>query len=181
MIKEATLHILTAIILFLLGLALRLLPVIAGDDVLRFLPVLFVSLLAAVLTNEFFSGLLALLIPVISWLIGGARGFPEDYVKEALSALAGGLACGVFYRAFRVTILAFFSGVLLSRFAYGLIAFVLSIVLSKSFTLSDFLREAFLNEWPGLVLCLVVLPLLILLLRKMGIMFMLRDERRVDQ
>ena len=54
MIKEATLHILTAIILFLLGLALRLLPVIAGDQVLRFLPVLFVSLLAAVLTNELF-------------------------------------------------------------------------------------------------------------------------------
>ena len=178
MVKETSLHLLIFLGLLFLTVLLYLLPDPVPQYAAMLLWLTAAAMLASMLCGEFYGVLISLLIPAFIWYMFERETFPASGIREAASALCGCLACGMFYRFFHVTFRAFIAGVLASRIAYALTGFVLSVIFRNTARFTDFVREGIVNVWPGLILCLILLPLLVGLFRKQGLMFILRDESR---
>ena len=180
MAKSAGLHIVTTLGLLFLALLMHILPLPENITAFlgRFLVTLFASMAAGILSGEGYAILISLLVPAAAWYLSGDMvTFPVVYIVEAVSALAGGLTAAIFYRAFRGAVSACFAGVLMSRIVYALTGLILSLVFRNTYSFAEFLREGIIYVWPGLVLCGVILPALILLFKANGLMFYFRDER----
>ena len=180
MAKSAGLHIVTTLGLLFLALLMHILPLPENITAFlgRFLVTLFASMAAGILSGEGYAILISLLVPAAAWYLSGDMvTFPVVYIVEAASALAGGLTAAIFYRAFRGAVSACFAGVLMSRIVYALTGLILSLVFRNTYSFAEFLREGIIYVWPGLVLCGVILPALILLFKANGLMFYFRDER----
>ena len=180
MAKEAGLHIVTALGLMLLALLFHILPL--PEHVMtflsRFMMTLSSSMAAGILCGEGYALLISLIVPAAAWyLAGDLVSFPALYIEEAAAALSGGLTAALFYRFFNGAVSACLAGVLMSRIICALTGLILSLVFRNTYYFKEFLNEGIIRVWPGLVLCGVILPALILLFKSAGLMFYFRDER----
>ena len=180
MIKETLLHLIITAVIFLLALLLHLLP----ETFSRYLAVFCVltagCLALSVWCNEAYAIFTALLVPAAAWFIlsEGDRSLNTmiPYIRESLSALSASLVCGIIYLRFRVIIRAYFAGTLMSLMIPALTGFGFSLLQKRTYTLPDFYQEQILSCWPGLVICLVLLPLITFIFRQVGLMVFLRNE-----
>ena len=63
------------------------------------------------------------------------------------------------------------------RIALAIVKILVLYFLGEPYTVFAYLEEAFTGVWPGLVICLVLIPVIIFMLRKIGVMAILREEQ----
>ena len=59
---------------------------------------------------------------------------------------------------------------------FGVFKLLIALMLGESYRLTDFLNGAFLDVWPGLILCIAGVPLVVFILERIGVLKVLRDE-----
>lgn len=95
----------------------------------------------------------------------------------AFELAAYGCLSGLFYRLLPKKPVNLYASLLLAmvggRLVWGLVMLVLMGLLGKGFTLTAFFAGAFVNAWPGILLQLILLPPLVLALKKAKL---LKDE-----
>ena len=178
MTKESTLHLVLAVILFLLAVILKLLPMELMSYAEMLCPVLFFSILTGLLTNPVYGFLVGALAPLAGWLLRGTPVFLPDVVTEMVSCAGAGVMAGVFYRLFLFPFGAAVAALLTSRILLGLTKVIVCLSIRMSYKFTEFLEEAMVSVWPGILLSMVVIPLLCALFTKRGVMQTL--HRKLD-
>lgn len=100
--------------------------------------------------------------------------FPEG-LSMAFELAAYGLCAGLFYRLFPKKIpyiyLNLILSMLLGRAVWGLVRWILSGVAGTGFTFAMFLAGGFTNAVPGILCQLLLIPLVVIALRRSRLMF----------
>lgn len=178
MVKENTLHFVLALIALLLSVIPLLLPKELLPYVLMFCPVLFFAILAGMLTTPVYGFLVGALAPFIAWALRGTPAFLPDVLAEMISCASAGVMAGICYQLFIFPFGAAVASVLLSRIVLGVAKVILCLILKMSYKFTDYLYEAMVSVWPGILACLILIPLLLMYLKKRGAVKVL--HRKLD-
>ncbi len=180
MIKRPVLHFVITLASIIVSTALLLLPEPPAVYVAWLCPVLFFSVLTGICCGFFPALLTGILPPFFAYLVQkfalpGAD--PSFYVPMAVYAVSG-ITAAIVYRMLNSSIGASVSAVLAGRFVLGTANLVIYFLRGRTYTFRMFLYDGFLSVFSGLMLVLLI-PILILLFRRRGIMKLLRGERTV--
>ena len=119
-------------------------------------------------------------MPIMRSLIFGMPPMIPTALGMAFELAAYGAAAGLLYRSLKVrgrTLLSLVGAMLIGRVVWGAASYVIYLALmGKTFTLSVFWMSGFVNAWPGMVLQLIVVPLVVKALERAGLM---RDVERL--
>lgn len=178
MSRETVFHILITAILLALTLLAGVLPAGAASVVSRFLPALFFALIAAIVAGPVYAGLLGVLSPLLYYALFHTPPFMPETVTLMVSVGVAGVTAGVFYILFKTAVGAVGGGILAWLIAFGVTKIIALVVSGNSYDLLGFLADTFGTFWPGLVLTFVAVPVLTVFLRKKGVMWVLRHERK---
>ena len=168
MTKEGTLHFVLALMLFLLPVVLGLLPAGILVYVEMCCPVLFFSILTGILTNPVYGFLAGALAPLTVWALRGEPEFLPEVLLVMCSCAAAGLMAGICYRKFLFPFGVSVAALILGIIVYGIMKPAVCLMLRMSYKFTDFLNEVAVSVWPGLLLCIFLIPLLCAFLRKVG-------------
>lgn len=179
MIKKKTLHFLITISSIIVSTALLMLPSPAAEYVAWFCPALFLTVFCGICCG-FFPALLTGLLPhFLAYLVRNFSLPGADYtlyVTIGVLAVSGMMAAAV-YAALHSSIGASVSAVLAGRLVLGSANLILYHVLGNTYTIRQFVSDGFVSVWAGLAAVAVLIPLIILIFRRRGIMKLLRDEK----
>ena len=181
MIKKPVLHFVITMASIILSTALLLLPEPLAAYVAWFCPVLFFSVLTGICCGAVPAFLTGALPPFLAFLVQKfALPGPDFsfYVPMAVCAVSGVMAA-VIFRTLNTSIGAVVSAVLSGRFVLGTANLVIWYLRGETYTLRMFFNDGFLSVFAGLLLVLVLIPVLILLFRRRGIMKLLRPGKKV--
>ena len=170
MIKESTLHFVLALIAFLLSVILLLLPRNILPYVEMFCPVLFFAILTGMLTSPVYGAFVGALAPLAAFALRGTPVFLPDVLANMISCAAAGVMAGICYQLFMFPFGAAVAALLLSRIVLGVTKVILCLILKMSYKFTDYLDEAMVSVWPGILACIVLIPLLLAALKKRGAM-----------
>ncbi len=179
MVKKRTLHFLITISSIIVTTALGLLPEPAARYVVWFCPGLFLSILSGILCGFFPALLVGALPPVLTFLVRyfSLEGFDYTiYVPMAVFAVSGVVSAAV-YAVLGTSIGASVSGVLSGRLVLGVMNLVIYHLIGRTYTVRMFAEEGFIAVWAGLLLAILLIPLLIRMFRRYGIMKLLKNEK----
>ena len=117
--------------------------------------------------------LVGLVAPPLRFLLFGMPPiFPTGVAMMAELALYGA-ATGIFYRMLPKKVWALYVtlgiSMLLGRVAWGAVQWLLMAFGAASFSFQAFLAGAFVNAWPGIICHIVIIPPIVLALKKAGI------------
>ena len=122
--------------------------------------------------------------PLLRTLIFGMPPFPYSAVPMAFELAAYGLAAGLLFRLFAKFIKSDYVNALVSLIASMLFGRVIWAVVKwvfvffgKPFGLEAFIAGAFVDAWPGILIQLILIPALVVLLIKAGIVVGYREKR----
>ena len=114
---------------------------------------------------------------IMPLLRSATRGMPPMFptaVAMAFELAAYGCAAGLLYRALPKKIdfvyVALVLSMLIGRAVWGLASAVLMMGTENAFTTQAFLAGAFINAWPGIILHILVIPPVVLGLRRAKLM-----------
>ncbi len=114
------------------------------------------------------------IMPLLRSATLGMPPFPTDAVPMAFELAAYGCAAGLLYRALPKHIAFVYVTLVLSmligRAVWGLASAVLMMGTENVFTTQAFLAGAFINAWPGIILHILVIPPVVLGLRRAKLM-----------
>ena len=168
MTKESTLHFVLALMLFLIPVVLGLLPSGILVYVSMGSPFLFFAILTGMLTNPVYGFLVGALAPLTVWALRGEPEFLPEVLPAMCSCAAAGLMSGICYRKFLFPVGVSIAALILSIIVYGIVKPAMCLLLKMSYKFTDFLNEVVVSVWPGLLLCIFLIPLILSLLRKTG-------------
>lgn len=178
MSRETVFHwILTALFLTL-ALLLSVLPQEADPYVFLFQPVLFLTVLISILAGPAYGAVLGVLAPLFSYILFRRGLWVPDTVVGIVSYGAAGLTGGLFYTLFGTSVGASAGSVFAWLIAYGIAKIVSLLSLGESYFMAEYLGDTFGSAWAGLILTLVLVPAVVVFLRKKGAMWILRRERK---
>lgn len=177
MIRKYVLGIILSIMFFALAVLSGIIPGEAGKTVAMFAIPLVSSILTGILAGSIQGLLVGLVSPLLVFLIRGDTDFLRDALPAILSLGTSGFAAGMIYGRTGTSIGASIGAVLSGRIALALSKILILYLLGEPYTVFSYLEEAFTGVWPGLVISLVFIPLVIFMLRRIGVMAILREER----
>lgn len=113
------------------------------------------------------------LAPLLRYVMFGMPPMPTALVM-AFELAAYGAFAGIFYHLlpkktaniYVSLILAMLAG----RVVYGLASFVILGITGTKFTLSAFLAGAFISAWPGIIVHILIIPVIVMALKKAKLM-----------
>jgi len=177
MSRETVFHILITGIMLAILLLLGVLPTGADPYAYLFQPVLLMAVLSGILSGTVYAAAVGILAPLFAMLLFRRLPFMPDTLTLMISYGIAGVVSGVFYSLFRTSIGAAVGGVLAWLGGYGVTRILVHLSMGESYFFTNYLNETFVRAWPGLVLTLVLVPLITVLLRNKGAMWVLRHER----
>lgn len=133
-----------------------------------FLPMHIPVLLCGFLCGPQFGALCGLIVPLISSLITGMPPMYPTAVAMACELLVYGLMTGLLRKKCNVY-LALILSMLAGRAVSGCANLVLMGLAGKSYTLNIFLTGAFVTALPGIVIQLLLVPLILIVMKKAGL------------
>ena len=179
MIKKRTLKFLITLASVIVLTALLILPAPAERYVALLCPGLFLSILTGITCGVFPAILTGMLPPVLAAVLRdfGLSGISWQILCDsAVNTLSGVMAAIVYYRL-KTSVGAVISGILLGRIVFGVLFLVFRHLEGATYTLRQFAEDAFRNVWAGLLLSAVLIPVLIRVFRRYGLMKLLREEK----
>lgn len=99
-------------------------------------------------------------------------------VELAVYGLASGLLYSKLPKKIPYIYLSLIGAMIAGRVAWGLVSIVLYGFMGNSFTMTIFLAGAFLNAIPGIILQLILIPAIMIVLRKAGMLNDYESENR---
>lgn len=174
--KQSLYQLIITVFFFLISMILLIIPGDIGKIVKMFLPVLFFAILAAILNGWFSGFFIGTLSPFFIFLILHNESFVEDIIYQMISFGGAAITAAVIYRIFKTAIGASFLGVLSSRILLLLSRLIGHYILSSSYTVMDHFYEGYIRVYPGLLLPVIIIPVLVLIFRRRGLMKILRNE-----
>ena len=122
--------------------------------------------------------------PLLRFLIFGMPPLYPTALAMAFELAAYGFFSGLFYKVFPKKFFFIYPALILSmligRGIWGLARFIMASVDQTTFTLKIFLAGAFTTAFPGIVLQIVLVPLLLLALKKAGLMPTAREKKSAN-
>jgi len=171
---------LTKIILFALFLALGwLLPLLTGqipEIGSMLLPMHIPVIIAGFVLGPYYGLLLGFVTPLTRSLLFGMPPIYPTSFAMAFELATYGFVSGFLYNLFArklklnqifSTYLSLIIAMLLGRLVWGLVKTFIGLASSDGFTFAIFLSGAFITAWPGIVLQIVLIPLIIIILNKL--------------
>ena len=111
--------------------------------------------------------------PLLRMMLFGIPPMPTALVMAFELAAYGALA-GLFYRTFPKTTpfiyVSLILAMLLGRVVYGVASLIILGIRGTAFTFQAFLAGAFINAWPGILLHIILIPLIVIALKKAKLM-----------
>ena len=115
-----------------------------------------------------------LVAPILRSLIFGMPPLFPTALAMAFELAAYGCFAVLFYKLLPKKLpflyVALILAMILGRVVWGLAMYVLTGISGKGFTMTAFLAGAFINAWPGILLQLVLIPPVVIALRKAKLM-----------
>ena len=170
--KTTTKNLALSAMFLALGLALPFLTGQLPQMGSMFLPLHLPVLICGMICGWKYGAAVGLVLPLLrSVLFGMPPVFPTA-VAMTFELAAYGAFAGLFYnKLYKTTVNLYVSlaaAMLLGRAVWGIVSFALySLFLTDAFTLQMFLAGAFLNAWPGIAVQIVVIPLLMIALKRL--------------
>ena len=177
MFRKYVLGIIVSVMFFALAVLSGIIPGDAGKTVAMFLLPLAAAILTGILAGSIHGLLVGALSALVIFLIRRDADFLRDTLPVLLSLGTSGFFAGLIYGRTGTAIGAAVGGVLAGRITLSLAKILILYFLGEPYTVFEFLEEAVTGVWPGLVICLVGIPVIIFMLRKIGVMAILRQER----
>ena len=119
--------------------------------------------------------------PILRSLLFGMPPMYPTAVAMAFELAAYGFVAGLLYRLLPKkpwsVYVALIVAMLLGRVVWGIAQYLLLGMQGKPFTLSAFLAGAFVNAWPGILLQIALIPLIIFALEKAGLVLNSKTPR----
>ncbi len=116
--------------------------------------------------------------PILRFLLFGMPPIYPTAIAMAFELAAYGAVSGILYRVLPKKpwsiYVALIAAMLVGRLVWGAAMMVLLGVKGGTFTLQEFLAGAFLKAWPGIILHIVLIPPIVMALKKAGLV----DDRR---
>lgn len=155
-----------------LGLVLPLLTGQLPQMGSMFLPMHLPVLICGLLCGWEYGAAVGLVLPLLRSVLFGMPPIFPTAVAMTFELAAYGAFAGLLYRKLANTTVNLYVSLLLAmllgRLVWGVASFLLySLFLTDTFTFPMFLAGAFLNAWPGIVIQIVCIPLLMLALQRM--------------
>ncbi len=109
--------------------------------------------------------------PLLRTVLFGMPPLMPTAIAMAFELAAYGAFAGLLYAklgaGFKQSIIALVGAMLLGRIVWGIVSWLLfSLFLTKTFTLTAFFAGAFINAWPGILVQLALVPLIIAALER---------------
>ena len=164
-------------VLLVVSLLFGVLPAGADPYVVMFQPVLFFAVLDGILSGPLYALALGVLSPLLSYFLFPGAELVPDTITSIVACAAAGLVSGILYEVFFSSVGSSLVGLLVWLFAFGLTKFICLLAIGDSYFILDFFSDTILALWPGLLLTLLLVPILVVFLRKRGAMWVLRHER----
>ena len=122
--------------------------------------------------------------PILRSLLWGMPPMYPTAVAMAFELATYGAVSGLLYRLLPKkpwsVYVALIVAMLVGRVVWGIAQYLLLGMQGKPFTLSAFLAGAFVNAWPGILLQIVLIPLIIFALDKAGLVLNSRTPRPAE-
>lgn len=113
---------------------------------------------------------IGLIAPVLRFMIFGMPPLFPVGIAMTFELAAYGLCAGIFYKIFPKSNLYVFVNLILSmiagRIVWGIAMYVMALFTAIEFNINIFLAGAFFNAIPGIILHLVIIPPIVIALRK---------------
>ena len=177
MTKEQPLKIVTGLMLLMLCVIVPFVPEAYASYAALFYPALFLTLLAAILCGWLHAFLIGALVPLLIMVLFRESELIPDVVTESIVLSLSGLTAAICYNIFKSALGSVLAGLLLGRIAMAVTNMILYYYMGLSYTIGEFFDDAVLSVWPCLIACVVGIPILVALFRKLGVMTVLRHER----
>ena len=167
--KTGLLRFFAALIILTLTLALAAIPQPVSELVSAFCPVLLITLFVSMLLGPVYGLVIGTAAPaLLSLILTGSVVFPDTVVEMTVNAVSA-LTAGICYRVFKTSLGASAAALIAGRAALAVFRILVSYFSGISYSLNDFFAEGVMDVLPGLISCLVILPLLMLAANKTGL------------
>ncbi|MFR8230581.1 MAG: ECF transporter S component [Anaeromassilibacillus sp.] len=134
------------------------------------LPMHLPVLLCGLLCGWQYGAACGILVPLFSSILTGMPPIFPTGASMMVELCAYGVLTGLFYQTLHQKLYVSLVGAMLGgRVIYGLVNAVFMGVAGKPYGFAAFLSGAFLTAWPGILLQLIVVPLLVFTLQKSGL------------
>ena len=134
------------------------------------LPMHLPVLLCGLLCGWQYGAACGILVPLLSSILTGMPPIVPTGASMMVELCAYGVLTGLFYQTLHQKLYVSLVGAMLGgRVIYGLVNAVFMGVAGKPYGFAAFLSGAFLTAWPGILLQLIVVPLLVFTLQKSGL------------
>lgn len=169
--KTSTLHLVLAAMFIALGILLPIVlsPVPAIGQVI--LPMHIPVLLCGFILGKEYGALVGFIVPFLSSAFTGKPPLYPTAVSMAFELAAYGFFAGLLYKKFKQNIIISLIGAMLAgRVIMGIANVILLGIKGSAYSFSAFIAGAFVNAWPGIIIQLVLIPIIMLGLQKTDVM-----------
>lgn len=167
--KSTTYQLILAALFVALGVLLPVLFHPLGLSGQVFLPMHIPVLLCGLIVGWKFGALAGLIVPFLSSVITGMPPIYPVAVSMALELAAYGLVSGLLSKKFNVVI-SLVGAMLAGRAVMGIANYFLMSAPGGGYTFAAFISGAFVTALPGIIVQLVLIPLIVIVLKKNGVL-----------
>ena len=165
--KNQVVKLVTAALLLALGLVLPFLTGQIPEIGSMLLPLHLPALLCGFLCGWPWGLAAGFVLPLLRSILFGMPPMIPTALCMAFELAAYGAAAGVLYRMKGSVYFALIGAMLIGRAVWGLVSWaVYKLLMGSSFAIAAFWAGGFVNAWPGIVLQLVLVPLIVTALKK---------------
>lgn len=180
MYRNRILKIALSVMFLVISVLSGIVPGEAGSTLRMFALPFFFSALCGFFCTEIPGALCGALSALFIFLIRGGGRFFTDCLPEMILYSVTGMAASLLYRKTGTILGSAPVSVLAGILSFGLSKVLFTLFAGGFYTLSDFVTEMILSIWPGLLLLGLLLPLLLYILKQLGILHLVRDIPRDD-
>jgi biotin transporter BioY len=169
--KTTTLHLVLAAMFTAIGILLPIAfhPIGLAGQV--FLPMHIPVLLCGFILGKEYGALVGIIVPFLSSAFTGMPPLYPVAVSMALELAAYGFFAGLLYKNFKLNVFISLIGAMIAgRVVMGIANVILLGIAGNSYSFSGFIAGAFVTAWPGIVTQLILLPIILLGLKKTDVM-----------
>ena len=165
--KNQVLKLVVSALLLALGLVLPFLTGQIPEIGSMLLPLHLPALLCGFVCGWGWGMAVGFILPMLRSLLFGMPPMIPTALCMAFELAAYGAAAGVLYRMKGRVYFALIGAMLIGRAVWGLVSWlVYKLLMGSSFAAAAFWAGGFVNAWPGIVLQLVLVPLIVAALKK---------------
>ena len=168
--KSSTKKLVNAALMLALGMVLPFLTGQIPSVGSRLLPMHIPALLTGYISGPLYGLLVGFIMPLFRSMIFGMPPMFPTAVAMAFELATYGLIAGLLYRRMNKNTgniyLSLIIAMVIGRFVWGLVSYVLYGLGESAFTWQIFTAGAFVNALPGIIIQLILIPVLVLALKK---------------